>query len=193
MPRVKQFDQQEALEKAMNLFWIKGYHATSIQDLVNHLGINRASLYDTFGGKKELFEKALDQYMKINQEASKGMLNRSENVRQTIRTMLEKAVTEILSDNDRKGCFVVNATTELAASDPDISQRALGNQRQFLSLMQSLIIKGQANGEIPEGKDARALALSMFIVFSGLRVVGKAYLSKEDVESVITPVLSMLD
>ena len=58
MPRTKQFNEEEILKKAMELFWEKGFHATSIQDLVAHLGINRASLYDTFGGKEELFKKA---------------------------------------------------------------------------------------------------------------------------------------
>ncbi|MEL6975424.1 MAG: helix-turn-helix domain-containing protein, partial [Bacteroidota bacterium] len=62
MPRTKQFDEKEVLKKAMELFWEKGFHATSIQDLVSHLGINRASLYDTFGGKDELFNTAFESY-----------------------------------------------------------------------------------------------------------------------------------
>lgn len=193
MPRVKQFDQQEVLEKAMNLFWLQGYHATSIQDLVDHLGVNRASLYDTFGGKKELFEKALDRYMALNQKVNQKLLRRSEPVRKTIRQLLENTVREILSDKDKKGCFVVNTTTELAACDPDISKRVRNNQQQFVGLFQSLILKGQANGEIDSQKNARALALSMFIVFSGLQVVGKAYLSKEEMMGIVEPILSMLD
>ena len=58
MARKKQFEEHEILTKATDLFWKQGFHATSIQDLVNHLKINRASLYDTFGGKEELFNKA---------------------------------------------------------------------------------------------------------------------------------------
>ena len=60
MPRTKNFDPAEVLEKAKNLFWEKGYYATSMQDLVDTLGINRASMYDTYGGKDQLFAKALE-------------------------------------------------------------------------------------------------------------------------------------
>ena len=66
MPRVKSFDEKEVLDKAIHLFWKQGYTATSIQDLVTHLGINRASLYDTFGDKEELFKKAFEQYRKTS-------------------------------------------------------------------------------------------------------------------------------
>ena len=74
MPRTKAFDEQEVLEKAMELFWKKGYYATSIQDLVNHLGINRASLYDTFGGKKKLFLHTFSHYRTVNTQGVKDFL-----------------------------------------------------------------------------------------------------------------------
>lgn len=193
MPRVKQFDQQEVLEKAMNLFWIKGYHATSIQDLVDHLNINRASLYDTYGGKKELFEKALDHYMSIHQRQNEILLKNGGTAKDTIRQLLELAVKETLSDKDRKGCFVVNTTTELAACDAAVNERVLVNQRQFVDLFQSLIIRGQAQGEISSEKTPRALALSMYVIFTGLRVVGKAYLSRKDLKSIVEPILTILD
>ena len=71
MPRVKLFDQNEVLTKAMNLFWKQGYAATSVQDLVQHLGINRASLYDTFGDKDQLFKKSFELYRKQNKDGLK--------------------------------------------------------------------------------------------------------------------------
>ena len=66
MARPKEFDQDKALDKAMTLFWQKGYEATSIQDLVDHLGIGRRSLYDTFKSKHDLFIAALDRYQALN-------------------------------------------------------------------------------------------------------------------------------
>ena len=62
MARIKEFDENEVLERAKLLFWKQGFHATSIQNLVDHLGISRGSIYDTFGGKNELYEKALKVY-----------------------------------------------------------------------------------------------------------------------------------
>ena len=74
MPRTKQFCEIETLEKAVELFWNKGFHATSMQDLVSHLGINRASLYATYGDKSDLFKKALCAYTKSNGDMLKNML-----------------------------------------------------------------------------------------------------------------------
>jgi len=69
MGRTKQFNRQAALEDAMKVFWAKGFHGTSMQDLVDELGVNRQSLYDTFGGKHELFEAALERYRELLQTA----------------------------------------------------------------------------------------------------------------------------
>ena len=79
MPRVKLFDENEVLTKAMNLFWKQGYAATSVQDLVTHLGINRASLYDTFGDKEQLFKKSFELYRKTNIEGLKHFLDSQKN------------------------------------------------------------------------------------------------------------------
>lgn len=99
MPRVKQFDEQEVLKKAMDLFWKQGYNATSIQDLVDYLGINRASLYDTFGGKKELFDKALDRYIQENNKMQKEYLAQEGPVRRVLKNMLENMIARTYYSN----------------------------------------------------------------------------------------------
>src|SRR5210317_807979 len=111
MPRVKLFDEQEVLTKAMNLFWKQGYAATSVQDLVSHLGINRASLYDTFGDKEQLFRKSFELYRRINIEGLKQFLESYEDIREGFSKLFENAIQESITDKDRKGCFVVNTTT----------------------------------------------------------------------------------
>ena len=75
MPRIKTFDENEVLVKAMNLFWKQGYSATSVQDLVSHLGINRASLYDTFGDKEQLFKKSFALYRKSTMEGLLSLIH----------------------------------------------------------------------------------------------------------------------
>ena len=81
MPRTKLFDEEEVLKKAMCLFWKNGYYATSIQDLVDYLGVNRASLYDTYGGKKELLEKAYLHCCKTSRDAQKTFLELHDDVK----------------------------------------------------------------------------------------------------------------
>ena len=71
MPRPKSFDVDEVLDRAVDLFWVNGFAATSMADLVNHLGINRGSLYSTFGSKQELYERALERYLTRLTEADK--------------------------------------------------------------------------------------------------------------------------
>ncbi|MDF1696713.1 MAG: helix-turn-helix domain containing protein [Saprospiraceae bacterium] len=94
MPRVKLFDKDEVLEKAMHLFWERGYHATSIQDLVNHLGINRASLYDTFGGKQALFDSAFKHYRMTNTKAIKKFLHAEQDVKKGMRKLFLLALEQ---------------------------------------------------------------------------------------------------
>ena len=92
MPRTKQFKEEEVLAKAMMIFCKKGYHDTSIQHLVDQLGINRASLYDTFGGKKDLFDSAFEFYRKTGNEGLKDLLNSKEGVKETLRVIFRKVI-----------------------------------------------------------------------------------------------------
>ena len=98
MPKVKQFDEKDVLEKAMQLFWKKGYYATSIQDLVNHLGINRSSIYDTYGGKKELFDQAFLLYRSTNVADTRNFLKTQKHVREGFKRLFEMTIEESLTD-----------------------------------------------------------------------------------------------
>jgi len=147
MPRVKLFNEEETLTKAMNLFWKKGYHATSVQDLVDYLGINRASLYCTYGGKKELFDKAFGKYRKINSEGVAAFLNTRSDVKQGLRSLFETAIDESIADTDNKGCFVVNATTELIPGDEKIQASLQENKKTMEGIYHGFLLSGQQNGE----------------------------------------------
>ena len=94
MPRVKRFNEDEVLAKAMHLFWERGYSATSIQDLVDRLGINRASLYATYGGKEELFDRAFMQYLESTGSWLEQLFNKETSVKKGFKTLFEKAIEE---------------------------------------------------------------------------------------------------
>ena len=102
MPRTKQFNREEILEKALEIFWRKGFHATSMQDLVNFLGINRASLYDTFGGKKKLFLECIAKYRANNQTKLDDMLGREIPAKEFLDSFLKNAIDESISDEHQK-------------------------------------------------------------------------------------------
>jgi TetR/AcrR family transcriptional repressor of nem operon len=193
MPRTKAFNENEALEKALQLFWKQGYHATSVQDLVDHLSINRASLYDTFGGKKELFERAFDQYIQSNTAQMRSFLRQQSNVRSGLRKLFVNTIQESVNDPNRKGCFVVNTTTELVPNDPDIIQTLEKNRHRFESLFLDYLRMGQEKREIPPGKDLPAIARLLFTLYNGLKVVAKTHPTEEDQLASVDALLTILD
>lgn len=193
MPRTKKFDQDIVLQKAMELFWKKGYHDTSIQDLINFLGINRASLYDTFGGKKKLFEKALKFYRDDACQGLAAYLDTQEDVREALRQVFQKIIMDDQSDPDRKGCFVVNTTTEMLPEDPSF-QATLVYHRQFIvNLFYNFLKKGQEQGQFSAEKDIQLIASLLYTLMTGLRVIAKTQSDPSESFASVEAVLSLLD
>jgi len=191
MPRVKLFDKDDVLKKAMLLFWDKGYHATSIQDLVTALGINRGSLYDTFGGKKNLFEQALALYCNHNIKITREFLQSEESVKLAIKKLFQVFIDD--SVEDKKGCFVVNTTTELSCEDDIINAALLHNKDNFEAMFCECLKKGQESGEISQDKDIKSLSYMIYVLFSGIRVVARLEKDNQRLHKLSNVVLSLLD
>ena len=106
MPRVKLFDEEEALKKAMELFWEKGYANTSLCDLTDHLGIGKGSFYATFGSKEALFAASLDLYKKASRDKISALLSSEPDIKIGLRKFLEFNLEELLKHPEGKGCFI---------------------------------------------------------------------------------------
>lgn len=193
MPRVKQFAEEEVLQKALQLFWKQGYHATSMQDLVSNLGINRASLYDTFGGKRELFDRAFAQYRKKSTSTLTQFLSQHQNVKDGFRKLYEQAVDETVCDPDRKGCFAVNVTTEFIPGDEAMQKVLEANQEKVETIFYDFLKSGVETGEIPADKDLQVLAAMLYTLYNGLRVVSKVQPNREKLLAPLELALSTLD
>lgn len=193
MPRVKKFDEQDILERAMQLFWEKGFSATSIQDLVTRLGVNRASLYDTYGGKDELFKKSFKFYRKNNTESLREFLSNQPDVKEGLKLLFDKAIDESINDPARKGCFVVNATTELVPGDKEMHAILLENKKTFEQIFYDYLKKGEAENQFKSGKDLKAIASLIFTLYNGFKVVSKVEPQKEEMSNTISLALSLLD
>ena len=111
MPRVKNYNREEMLDKAMELFWEKGYAATSMQSLVDHLGINRFSIYDSFGDKHSLFLAALDRYREIVAESLRTKLNDDTKGIEAIKDYFRAMAADLSTPSGRMGCLVQNFQT----------------------------------------------------------------------------------
>ncbi|MCQ0112025.1 transcriptional regulator, TetR family [Zhouia amylolytica] len=193
MPRVKTFNEQEVLENAMNLFWEKGYAATSIQDLVNHLGINRASLYDTYGGKKELFLKSFAYYRNKNISGLKAFFKAHPDVKKGFKTLFNIAVDESVNDPARKGCFVVNTTTELIPGDTEILHILSENKITLENLFFNYLQLGEEEQQFGRGKDLKSIASFLYTLYSGIRVIGKVAPDKVKISKTVDIALSVLN
>jgi AcrR family transcriptional regulator len=118
--RPREFDGDEVLDALVQLFWQKGYGATSMADIVQASGLSKSSLYNTFGSKEALFEKALDRYLSLrSQMVTNFLLNGTEGLG-SIDMFFNAIVMELDTDPEHRGCLAVNTATELGQSDPGV-------------------------------------------------------------------------
>lgn len=173
MPRTKEFDPDAALHTALELFWRQGYEATSMQDLVDHVGVNRASLYATYGSKHDLYLRALDRYCELRDTAMLTALNRPGPALDAVRDFIRSYAVESHADPDHKGCLVTNTATELLPRDAKAARRvdlALGELEAALA---GALTRAQQEGSLAADKNPRALARFLVTFVQGVRVVGK--------------------
>lgn len=192
MARKKEFDEDELLNKAVNLFWSKGYHATSAQDLVDGLGINRSSIYNTYTDKKTLFTKSLRQYQAKNTNAVLAILNNADNAGEAIAGILHAVIKESQEDALTKGCFMVNTAVELSSHDKEIGDLVTENNQSVEDALTKTIEKGQHDGQFKTSVSALALARFIFSTISGLRVAARSGSNTQTLEDIVAVALSAL-
>ena len=188
MPRCKSFCEQAVLQKAVELFWARGYHATSIQDLVDHLGINRASLYDTYGGKGQLFKTALSSYQKKNLEKLKKFLNSFDDVKEGFRELFNSKIQESIP-NDRRGCLLVNTVTELIPEDEGWLEYLQDRKQDVIDVFESYILTGKKSGQFNSDLHVQSTAKLLYMLYAGLNVMVKM---ETDIESLTQGVFTGL-
>lgn len=193
MARTKNFNEQEVLEKALGLFWKKGYHATSIQDLVNHLGINRASMYDTWGDKHKLFLAALKLYRKQHSSALLELIRSENPARDVIKDFMLYAIKEDSDKQKRNGCFILNSTTELADRDEAVGQLSGENRTTVIKVLTAIIDEGKTEGDITSTQNSEDLATYFFSVISGIQLLRQTKASEKMLKNTVNIALSALD
>lgn len=174
MGKSKLFDEQEVLQKAISIFTDKGYNGTSMQELVDGLGISRSSLYDTFGDKRQLYLKALEAYQQQYGGQLCKLTSGTQSAKAAIRDLLELVVTDLLNDKQRKGCFMVNAGIEMATQDQEVNEMICQTEQQLEQAFIKVIRQGQQKGEIDAEKDPVALARFLNNTVKGMQVSVKS-------------------
>lgn len=191
MARSKEFDVNQVLRKAMELFWQQGYEKTSMQELVDYMGIHRRSIYDTFGDKRTLFLSALSHYEELITSETKKRVVSKLLVKQGIREVFNMIIYPNL--NLPKGCLSVNAAVELSLLDEEIATKIAEMFTKTEALFYELLKHGQKNGEISKNYDPEVLSLFLHNSLVGLRVLVKIEADKKKLESIVDMTLSVLD
>ncbi|AZI26314.1 MULTISPECIES: TetR/AcrR family transcriptional regulator [Pedobacter] len=192
MARTKVFNEAEVLDRAMNLFWEKGYHATSAQDLVDGLGISRSSLYDTYGDKHSLFVMALKRYREERIDPVIQGVNSADDIEAYIRFIFEAVKEDALSESRSRGCFMVNSAVELGTVDRDVAAIANDIMKDTEDMITKAIEKGQQRGVFTKTHSASSLSRFIFNSLNGLRVTMKFDASKKMFEDIVNVCLASL-
>jgi TetR/AcrR family transcriptional repressor of nem operon len=192
--RIKEFDPDTALDAAMELFWARGYEATSMAELVDHVGIARASIYATFGSKHDLYLKALDRYGEQRDPALLEELSCPGEALPGVRAVVRRFAAEASRDDSRVyGCFVTNAAAELSPHDPEATRRVQAGWAHLETLLHSALTRAKGSGELSADRDPRALARMLLVLMQGMRVAGKASDDPARVTEAAEQALTLLD
>ncbi len=193
MARHKEFDREATLVKAMQTFWQYGYEGTSMQDLVESMGINRGSLYDTFKDKRSLFLEAVAYYEATIVDRLVKRLEAPTASKQTIIDYFNGLIDRILEDPERRGCLITNTAIELCSHDPETEKRITHNFQRIEQAFYSALSKSQALGEIAADSDLHALARFFTCNLQGLRVISRVNPSRNTLQDVVRVILSVLE
>ncbi|MEU9079597.1 TetR/AcrR family transcriptional regulator [Kitasatospora sp. NPDC004745] len=193
MARTKEFDPDAALQAALELFWRRGYEATSMADLVEGLGIARASIYATFGSKRELYLRALERYAEQTDPVLLAELSQPGPVLPAVRALVRRYATASAEDGLKRGCFVTNTAVELGPHDEAAARRVAASLGHLETVLVAALVRAEAQGELPAGREPRALARMLMVLLQGMRVMGKTVDGAARVRDAAEQALVLLD
>ncbi|MFB8279491.1 TetR/AcrR family transcriptional regulator [Nocardia colli] len=191
MGRTREFDPDAALRTAMELFWRQGYEATSMQDLVEHLKLGRGSIYGAFGGKRELYLKAVERYVDDTRADLLAQLSVPGSALDAVRAMVRWYAESSLADEQRKGCLMTNTAVELPA-DEGARRLVTSSLETMETVLTSALLRARAEGELSVDRDPVALARFLVTLLQGVRVVGKTPVRQRFLDDTVEQALTLL-
>jgi TetR/AcrR family transcriptional repressor of nem operon len=190
--RPKEFDPDRAVAEAMDVFWAQGYGATSPQQLADRMHIGKGSLYNAFGGKRQLFDLALRHYLDLRVEGLTYWLEATGPAKDRLREALLFFVKSEPDDFDRRGCLATNSAVEFGRLDEAVATQVRGLFDQAESVFESLVDRGQREGDIRRDVDAKALASMLLNTTTGLHVLSRLEPGPDRLTRVVDATLALL-
>lgn len=191
MARPREFDERAVLDAAVQCFWSRGYGSTSVRDLIEGTGLTGASLYNAFGDKRALYERALEHYI---EESIADRIRRCEALppMTSIEAFFQEVIRRSLADKERKGCMLVNAALDVAPHDPGFQKAVSQVLMRIESFFMKRVERGQADGTINSLRPARSLARHLLSVLMGIRVLARIRPERALLEDAVVSALVLL-
>jgi len=193
MARPREFDVEVALGRAMEIFWSKGYGATSLDDLCEVTGLSRSSLYATFGSKRDLLLRSVERYVRQRNPQIAAALARPLPIRDAFAALAGELIDQIIAGPGRRGCFLGNCAAELPRSDRAALTRVRQGLESTTATFRDALVRAKARGELLTSADVDALARFLTGGFQGLRLVGKVSPDRAVLEDIVTTMLQCLE
>ncbi|ASU82086.1 TetR/AcrR family transcriptional regulator [Nocardiopsis gilva YIM 90087] len=192
MGRPREFDDTAAVAAAMEVFWSKGYEATSTGDLCEGTGLGRGSLYNAFGNKQRLYEEALRRYTQDGFQAQLELLDGPGTAKDRLRRLMTQVIDIDMDDPQRRGCMAINAAVEPAGRDDAVARLADRSFKRLEDAIHDVIVVGQRLGEISADRDPRQAARCVLSAYYGLRVLGKVSQDRSALDDIVEGTLATL-
>ncbi|MGO4729228.1 TetR/AcrR family transcriptional regulator [Paenibacillus sp. 2KB_22] len=190
MARSKEFEVNEVLDKAMKIFWEQGYEKTSMSDLVEHMGIHRRSIYDTFDDKHTLFLQAMDRYKGKISATLLAEVKASKTAVEALHTIYGLLISK--AEDTPSGCLIVNSAVELGTRDSDVDTRSLESFNDTERMFEQIVEWGQRDGEFSSDHDAKEMAEYLHNISVGIRAMTRTSTDKEKLNRIINLSIKLL-
>jgi TetR/AcrR family transcriptional regulator, transcriptional repressor for nem operon len=192
MARTKEFDPDEALKKAVEVFWRLGYELASLDTLTREMGISKQSLYDTFGDKRSLYFLAMTHYRDETNSRLRDLFARDKSVKKGFAELLLGMSRESKAEHER-GCLLLNTNLSRPIDDVQVAEFLRDNQKTVESIFGNALKGARARGEIGREKNPIALAKFFVATIQGMRALGRLNHDRRELERIAAVALTSLN
>lgn len=193
MARLKAFDEERAIDAAVDCFWMRGYEGTSVRDLAEAMGIGGASLYNAYGDKRALFARSLERYANRSMRERIARLEAGHRPKEAIGAFIEEIIERSLKDPDRKGCLLINSALDVAPHDAEIGRVVSGYLDEIRGFFRRNLVAARKAGQVPRKIDAESVSTHLLGVIAGIRVLARTGAGRRQLEDVARPALTLLE
>ncbi len=192
MARMKDFDEERAVDSAVDCFWRRGYQGSSVRDLSRSMRIGGTSLYNAYGDKRALFVRSLERYANRSMRERIARLQAAHRPKEAIESFIAEIVNRSLADRHRKGCLLVNSALDVAPHDAALGRVVAGYLGEIREFFRRNLSAARKAGELPRRLDVEQVATHLLGVVIGIRVLSRTGARRKALEAIASPALNLL-